>query len=79
MFLLLFFFAQEDKDADAASEILEQEVHQEALQKQFLSRAKLLSAAVEMVEQAQAQASGGAMVVEGAPGQGKTVFMVTAL
>uniref|UniRef100_A0A3Q2ZC95 TROVE domain-containing protein n=1 Tax=Hippocampus comes TaxID=109280 RepID=A0A3Q2ZC95_HIPCM len=47
------------------------------IQAQFLSRAKLLSAAVEMVEQA--QASGGAIVVEGAPGQGKTVFMVTAL
>ncbi|XP_051943966.1 telomerase protein component 1 [Hippocampus zosterae] len=66
-------FVNEDKEADAASEILEQEVHQEALQKQFLSRAKLLSAAVEMVEQA--QVNGGAMVVEGAPGQGKTVFM----
>uniref|UniRef100_A0A3Q2YXL3 TROVE domain-containing protein n=1 Tax=Hippocampus comes TaxID=109280 RepID=A0A3Q2YXL3_HIPCM len=44
---------------------------------QFLSRAKLLSAAVEMVEQA--QASGGAIVVEGAPGQGKTAALAEAL
>ncbi|XP_054623593.1 telomerase protein component 1 isoform X2 [Dunckerocampus dactyliophorus] len=66
-------FVEDDEETDEASEVLEQEVHQGALQRQFLSRAKLLSAAVEMVEQVQAK--GGLMVVAGAPGQGKTIFM----
>nr|XP_057928981.1 telomerase protein component 1 [Doryrhamphus excisus] len=70
---LVKHFVDEDKESDEASEVLEQEVHQGALQRQFLSRAKLLSAAVEMVEQVQAK--GGLMVVAGAPGQGKTIFM----
>ncbi|XP_042353328.1 telomerase protein component 1 isoform X2 [Plectropomus leopardus] len=66
-------FVKEDEEADAISDVMEQEVHQEALQRQFFGRAKLLSAAVEMVEQAQNK--GGVMVVEGGPGEGKTVFM----
>lgn len=49
-------------------------MHQGALQRQFFGRAKLLSGAVEMVEQVQTK--GGMMVVEGGPGDGKTVFMV---
>lgn len=56
------------------SDVMEQQVHQGALQRQFFGRAKLLSGAVEIVEQAQAK--GGMMVVEGGPGEGKTVFMV---
>ncbi|XP_037131488.1 telomerase protein component 1 isoform X2 [Syngnathus acus] len=68
-----FINEDEEDEADTSAEMLEQEVHQEALRRQFVSRAKLLSAAVEMVEQV--QANGGAVVVEGAPGQGKTVFM----
>ncbi|XP_077471259.1 telomerase protein component 1 isoform X2 [Stigmatopora argus] len=63
----------EEEEAGADSQIREQEVHQEALQRQFFSRAKLMSAAVDMVEQLQAK--GGALVVEGGPGQGKTLFM----
>ncbi|XP_061694607.1 telomerase protein component 1 isoform X2 [Syngnathoides biaculeatus] len=68
-------FVNEDDEDEASTEsaVLEQEVHQESLQRQFLSRAKLLSAAVEMVEQTQAK--GGTVVVEGPPGQGKTIFM----
>uniref|UniRef100_A0A4W6BKJ4 TROVE domain-containing protein n=1 Tax=Lates calcarifer TaxID=8187 RepID=A0A4W6BKJ4_LATCA len=54
-----------------------EEVHQGALQRQFFGRAKLLSGAVEMVEQVQTK--GGMMVVEGGPGEGKTVFMVNVL
>jgi len=54
--------------------VLEQEVHQGALQRQFFGRSKLLSGAVEMVEQAHTK--GGMVVVEGGPGEGKTVFMV---
>lgn len=65
---------QEDKDADAASDVTEQEVHQEALQRQFFGREKLLTEATEMVEKIQSK--GGLMVVEGGPGEGKTVFMV---
>ncbi|XP_061652420.1 telomerase protein component 1 isoform X2 [Phyllopteryx taeniolatus] len=67
------FVDNEDGEANAESGVLEQEVHQEVLQRQFLSRAKLLSAAVEMVEQTQAK--GGTVLVEGPAGQGKTVFM----
>lgn len=67
-------FCQEDEEAEAASDLKEQEVHQGALQRQFFGRAKLLSGAVEMVEQVQTK--GGMMVVEGGTGDGKTVFMV---
>ncbi|XP_057712821.1 telomerase protein component 1 isoform X2 [Corythoichthys intestinalis] len=68
------FVNHDEKDEpNADGVIIEQEVHQEALQQQFLSRARLLLAAVEMVEQSQAK--GGTLLVEGGPGQGKTVFM----
>ncbi|KAK2822732.1 hypothetical protein Q5P01_022797 [Channa striata] len=66
-------FVEEDDKVEAVADVTEQEVHQEALQQRFLGRAKLLSGAVEMVEQVQTK--GGMMVVEGGPGQGKTVFM----
>ncbi|XP_037643580.1 telomerase protein component 1 isoform X2 [Sebastes umbrosus] len=66
-------FVEGDEEAEAVSDVTEQEVHQGALQRQFFGRAKLLSAAVEIVEQAQIK--GGMMVVEGGPGEGKTVFM----
>ncbi|KAM7411194.1 hypothetical protein PAMA_021262 [Pampus argenteus] len=66
-------FVENVDQAEAASDVMEQEVHQGALQRRFFGRAKLLSGAVEMVEQVQAK--GGMMVVEGAPGEGKTVFM----
>uniref|UniRef100_A0A1A8DN79 Telomerase-associated protein 1 n=3 Tax=Nothobranchius TaxID=28779 RepID=A0A1A8DN79_NOTKA len=66
-------FVEEDKEAEAASEVLEQEVHQGALQRHFFGRAKLLSAAAEMVEKVQTK--GGVAVVHGGPGEGKTVFM----
>ncbi|XP_071347004.1 telomerase protein component 1-like isoform X1 [Trachinotus anak] len=66
-------FVEEDEEAEAASDVTEQEVHQGAVQRQFFGRAKLLSGAVEMVEQVQTK--GGVMVVEGGPGEGKTVFM----
>ncbi|XP_053293523.1 telomerase protein component 1 isoform X3 [Pleuronectes platessa] len=66
-------FVEEDEEAEAASDVSEQEVHQEALQRQFFGRAKLLSRAVEVVEQVQSK--GGLMVVDGGPGEGKTVFM----
>ncbi|XP_041659020.1 telomerase protein component 1-like [Cheilinus undulatus] len=66
-------FVNEKKDAEAVSEMKEQEVHQGALQRQFFGRQKLLTAAVEMVEQVRTK--GGMMVVEGGPGEGKTIFM----
>ncbi|XP_067330368.1 telomerase protein component 1-like isoform X2 [Channa argus] len=64
-------FVEEDDEAE--TDVTEQEVHQGALQRQFFGRGKLLSGAVEMVEQVQSK--GGMMVVEGGPGEGKTVFM----
>ncbi|XP_034559515.1 telomerase protein component 1-like [Notolabrus celidotus] len=66
-------FVEEDHDAEAVSDVKEQEVHQGALQRQFFGRQKLLSAAAEMVEQVQTK--GGMMVVEGGAGEGKTVFL----
>nr|XP_046265032.1 telomerase protein component 1 [Scatophagus argus]XP_046265033.1 telomerase protein component 1 [Scatophagus argus] len=66
-------FVEEDDEAEAASDTTVQEVHQGALQRQFFGRAKLLVGAVDIVEQVQTK--GGMMVVEGGPGEGKTVFM----
>ncbi|KAI4809966.1 hypothetical protein KUCAC02_018817 [Chaenocephalus aceratus] len=66
-------FVEEDEEAEASLDVMEQEVHQGALQRQFFGRAKLLMAAGEMVEQSQTK--GGLLVVEGGPGEGKTVFM----
>jgi len=57
------------------SEIKEQEVHQESQQRQFHGRAKLISMATEKVQECQQK--GGVLMVEGKPGEGKTVFMVT--
>lgn len=65
---------QEDDKAEVVSDVTEQDVHQGALRRQFFGRAKLLVGAAEMVEQVQTK--GGMMVVEGGPGEGKTVFMV---
>ncbi len=57
------------------SEIKEQEVHQDAQQRQFHGRAKLIFMATENVQECQQK--GGILMVEGNPGEGKTVFMVT--
>lgn len=65
---------QEEDEAEAESDVTKQEVLQEALQRQFFGREKQLIGAVEMVEQIQPK--GGMVVVEGGPGEGKTVFMV---
>ncbi|XP_016365537.1 telomerase protein component 1-like isoform X2 [Sinocyclocheilus rhinocerous] len=63
----------EETDEDVASEIEEQEVHQHAQQRQFHGRAKLISVATEKVQECQQK--GGILMVEGNPGEGKTVFM----
>ncbi|XP_059419370.1 telomerase protein component 1 isoform X2 [Carassius carassius] len=63
----------EETDEDVASEIEEQEVHQDAQQRQFHGRAKLISMATEKVQECQQK--GGILLVEGNPGEGKTVFM----
>lgn len=66
-------FQAQDK-FEAMSDDTEQEMHQGALQRQFFGRAKQLVKAVEMVEQVWNK--GGMMVMEGRPGQGKTLLMV---
>ncbi|XP_076601969.1 telomerase protein component 1 isoform X2 [Chaetodon auriga] len=66
-------FVEEDEEAEAVSNVTEQEVQQGALQRQFFGRAKVMAGAVAIVEQSQTK--GGMMVVEGGPGEGKTVFM----
>ncbi|XP_010888175.2 telomerase protein component 1 [Esox lucius] len=70
---LLKHFVEETHKHDPRPGLSEQEVHQGALQRQFFGRAKLLSAAVEQVQEAQLK--GGMVLLEGAPGEGKTVFM----
>ncbi|KAL6103821.1 tep1 [Pungitius sinensis] len=65
-------FVEQEED-EASSDATEQEVHQEALRRQFSGRAKLLCGAAEVVEQARRK--GGLMVVEGGAGEGKTTFM----
>ncbi|KAM9349866.1 telomerase protein component 1 [Symphorus nematophorus] len=66
-------FVEEDDKVEAVCSVTEQEVHREALLRQFSGRVKLMIKAVEMVEKIQSK--GGMVVVEGGPGEGKTVFM----
>ncbi|MED6236630.1 hypothetical protein ATANTOWER_011924, partial [Ataeniobius toweri] len=66
-------FVDEDEEAETDLEVSEQKIHQGALQRQFFGRGKLLSSAVEKVEQVQNK--GGMVLIEGGPGEGKTVFM----
>ncbi|XP_077088615.1 telomerase protein component 1 [Siphateles boraxobius] len=63
----------EETDEDLISEIKEQEVHLDSQQRQFHGRAKLISMATEKVQECQQK--GGVLMVEGKPGEGKTVFM----
>ncbi|KAK6310921.1 hypothetical protein J4Q44_G00189760 [Coregonus suidteri] len=70
---LLKQFVEKPDESDSRSDLSEQEVHQGALQRQFFGRAKLLSGAVGKVQEAQLK--GGMVLLEGAPGEGKTVFM----
>ncbi|MEQ2167457.1 hypothetical protein GOODEAATRI_004390 [Goodea atripinnis] len=67
-------YSWEDEEAETDLEVSEQKIHQGALQRQFFGRGKLLSSAVEKVEQVQNK--GGMVLIEGGPGEGKTVFMV---
>ena len=66
---------EEQSAVAALSGVTEQGDHQEALQGRFHGRAKLLAEAVEAVRGAQAR--GGVLLVHGAAGEGKTVFMVS--
>nr|XP_055057550.1 telomerase protein component 1-like [Misgurnus anguillicaudatus] len=63
----------EETDEDFSSEIKEQEVHQDAQQRQFHGRAKHIAMGIEKVQESQQK--GGILLVEGIPGEGKTVFM----
>ncbi|KAL7849289.1 hypothetical protein SRHO_G00209120 [Serrasalmus rhombeus] len=66
-------YVEEEDEADLTSEIHEQEVHQDAQQRRFHGRGKLISAAIEKVQECQQK--GGILLVEGAHGEGKTAFM----
>ncbi|XP_041946088.1 telomerase protein component 1 [Alosa sapidissima] len=66
-------FIEEVVETDVSSEVKEQEVYQAALQRQFYGRGKLVSMAMEKVKETQKK--GGVVMVEGNPGEGKTVFM----
>ncbi|XP_036421241.1 telomerase protein component 1 isoform X2 [Colossoma macropomum] len=66
-------YVEEEDEADLTSEITEQEVHQDAQQRHFHGRGKLISVAIEKVQECQQK--GGILLVEGAHGEGKTAFM----
>ncbi|XP_046882661.1 telomerase protein component 1 [Hypomesus transpacificus] len=66
-------FVEEPEESDPSSDISSQERHQGALQRLFYGRAKLLKEAVGIVKEAQLK--GGLLLLEGAPGEGKSVFM----
>ncbi|KAA0719495.1 Telomerase protein component 1 [Triplophysa tibetana] len=69
---LLKLFVEETEE-DLTCEIKEQEVHQDSQQRQFHGRAKHISMGIEKVQESQQK--GGILLVEGNPGEGKTVFM----
>ncbi|KAG9331111.1 hypothetical protein JZ751_020245, partial [Albula glossodonta] len=62
---------------ESRSEVTEQEVYQDAQQRQCHGRAKLIATAMATVQEAQRQGGGarGLVLVEAGPGEGKTVFM----
>ncbi|KAL7832341.1 hypothetical protein AOLI_G00298890 [Acnodon oligacanthus] len=66
-------YVEEEDEADLMSEINKQEVHQDAQQRRFHGRGKLISAAIGKVQECQQK--GGILLVEGAHGEGKTAFM----
>ncbi|KAL2082053.1 hypothetical protein ACEWY4_021871 [Coilia grayii] len=71
--LLQKLYVEEVDETDLSSEVKEQEVYQEALQRQFHGRGKLVSTATEKVQETQKK--GGVLLVDGGPGEGKTMFM----
>lgn len=73
--MYLFSLLLQQTEEDFTSEIKEQEVHQDSQQRLFHGRAKHISMGIEKVQESQQK--GGILLVEGNPGEGKTVFMVT--
>ncbi|XP_076828071.1 telomerase protein component 1 isoform X2 [Brachyhypopomus gauderio] len=67
------FFVEEADELDLTLEIKEQEVYQDSHQQHFHARGKLVSMAVDKVQECQQK--GGILLVEGLPGEGKSVFM----
>ncbi|XP_030629420.1 telomerase protein component 1 [Chanos chanos] len=70
---LLKLFVEETDETDLQSEIKEQEVYQDAQQRLFHGRGKLVSMAIEKVKESQEK--GGIVLIDGVAGEGKTVFM----
>ncbi|KAJ8397340.1 hypothetical protein AAFF_G00438890 [Aldrovandia affinis] len=75
--VLLKFFIKEVDETESGSEFTEQEVYQDAQQRQCHGRGKLIATAIATVQDAQLRGGGarGVVLVEGGPGEGKTVFM----
>ncbi|XP_036374733.1 telomerase protein component 1 [Megalops cyprinoides] len=71
---LLRLYVEEAESTEAESEVTEQEVYQDAQQRQCHGRDKLVSAATAAVHDCQRR-GGGQLLVQGGPGEGKTVFM----
>lgn len=75
---MLFATQQEVDEMESGSEVTEQEMYQDAQQRQCYGRDKLIGTAAKTVQDAQRRLGGsrGVVLVEGGPGEGKTVFMV---
>ncbi|XP_064201609.1 telomerase protein component 1 [Anguilla rostrata] len=70
------FFCASEQEVDE-TEVTEQEMFQDAQSRQCYGRDKLIAAAMKTVQDAQRRQGGarGIVLVEGGPGEGKTVFM----
>ncbi|KAJ8268578.1 hypothetical protein COCON_G00137500 [Conger conger] len=75
--VLLKNFVEEVDQTELESEVTEQELYHDALQRQCYGRDKLIAAVAKSVRDAQHRQGGsrGVVLLEGGPGQGKTVFM----
>ncbi|XP_023688332.2 telomerase protein component 1 isoform X2 [Paramormyrops kingsleyae] len=72
---LLRLYVEDVDEMAPMSEVSEQESYQEAQQRQCHGRGKLVAAAISNVQEAQGRGGWGLVLVEGGPGDGKTVFM----
>ncbi|XP_018613538.2 telomerase protein component 1 isoform X2 [Scleropages formosus] len=72
---LLALFVEEADKTEAVSGVTEQEFYQDAQQRQCHGREKLIAIVMAKVQETLCKGGKGLILVEGAPGDGKTVFM----
>ncbi|KAL4657224.1 telomerase protein component 1 isoform X1 [Arapaima gigas] len=72
---LLTLFVEDVDKTEAMSDVTVQEFYQDAQQRQCHGRDKLLAMAMAKVQESLCKGGGQLILVEGGPGDGKTVFM----